>query len=444
VQYMVGAIDRALRDNLATAGIADPSVTILDPAAGTGTFLLGIAERVRSQSRTQGAGMAALALRNLASRMYGFELLVGPYAVAHYRLHHAISRAQTDGIEKVQTSALPRLGVFLTDTLARPGSEAPLGPLGFVAEGIADERRESNRIKSEKPILAIIGNPPYRRLAEGENRTLVGDWLDALWDDLKQPVRRAGHGGELNTFPELSVAFWRWAIWKLFEAENAPGRGVIALITNRKFLSGWPYAGLREMMRKRFDRIEIVDLRGDSRRGERAGVESDQNVFDIQVGTAITLAIADGTKGEHEYARVYYHDCWPDGLFSRRAKLDWLIRRADAGTSANPVEVSRGPLEDMKPEPFLNGDLIDLTRCFEFYHNGTQTKRDSLVYDPLAPRLRERIEAFLAADESQAKEMFHDTRDRKWFEAKAVPLSSRRNLLPTSPRNAAKRSAQAQ
>jgi uncharacterized protein YjeT (DUF2065 family) len=307
VRYIVGALDRALRDNLRTQGLRDPRVTILDPATGTGTFLLGIAERVWAQEAEAGEGMAALALQGLASRMFGFELLVGPYAVAHYRLHHTLRRPR-GGDEEPDPLELPRLGVYLADTLAEPGAAAPAGPLGFVSEGIADERREANRIKTEQAILAITGNPPYRRLEEGENRTLVGDWLDRIWDDLKEPVRNAGQGGQLNTFPELSVAFWRWAMWKLFEAQNAPGRGVVAFITNRKFLTGWPYAGLRQMMRQRFDRIEIIDLRGDVRRGERAGVEGDQGVFNIQVGTAITLAIADGSKADGEPADVYYND----------------------------------------------------------------------------------------------------------------------------------------
>jgi hypothetical protein len=188
VQYMVGALDRALRGSLRTEGLRDPNVTILDPAVGTGTFLLGIAQRVRSQEVLAGEGMAALALQNLAHRMFGFELLIGPYAVAHYRLHHSLQNPGPDGAP-AGVVHLPRLGVYLTDTLAEPGAAAPIGPLGFVSEGIADERHEANRIKSEQPILAIIGNPPYRRLEEGENRTLVGDWMDGLWDDLKEPVR---------------------------------------------------------------------------------------------------------------------------------------------------------------------------------------------------------------------------------------------------------------
>src|SRR5690606_20601675 len=138
------------------------------------------------------------------------------------------------------------------------------------------ERRLANEIKSRTPILAILGNPPYRRLARGENETLVGRWMDDLWRDLKQPVSEAGWGNQLNTFPELSVAFWRWAIWKLFEAENAPRRGVVAFITNRKFLTGKPYAGLRKMMRERFDRIDVIDLRGDGRTGARADIVDDQ------------------------------------------------------------------------------------------------------------------------------------------------------------------------
>ncbi|MFN3623248.1 MAG: type ISP restriction/modification enzyme [Hyphomicrobium sp.] len=363
--------------------------------------------------------MAALALRDLATRMYGFELLVGPYAVAHYRLHHTLSQPTTAVGQP--NFDLPRLGVYLADTLARPGAAAPLGELGFVSEGITAERREANRIKSEQPILAIIGNPPYRRLEEGENRTLVGDWMDELWDDLKRPVRDAGQGGQLNTFPELSVAFWRWAMWKMFEAPNAPGRGVVAFITNRKFLTGWPYAGLRKMMRERFDRIEIIDLRGDVRRGERAGVQNDQGVFNIQVGTAVTLAIADGSR-TNEHAEIVYFDSWNAGHFSRRAKLDDLLARSETGSVPEGVPVRRPPLDDMRPRPFQNGEWLDLAECFDFKLSGVQTKRDDFVYAIRRPELVSRIQSFLVSDDRLAEGTFHNTRDRKWADAKSIPF----------------------
>jgi hypothetical protein len=422
VRYMVAAMDRALRERVGTAGIADEQVHILDPAAGTGTFLLGIADRLRNEvTRRDGPGQAPLALQGLARRMYGFELLVGPYAVAHYRLHHALSRREDGTQEPVH---LPRLGIYLTDTLAEPGSAAPAGVLGFVSDGIRDERLESNRIKTEQPILAIIGNPPYRRLEVGENETLVGHWMDELWDDLKRPIRDAGQGNQLNTFPELSVAFWRWAMWKLFEAENAPRRGVVAFITNRKFLTGWPYAGLRKMMRERFDRIEIIDLRGDVRRGERAGVGADQGVFNIQVGTAITLAIADGSKAAGGSAEVSYNDSWAHDRLSRRAKFDWLLEGEEAGRLQGGVAVERELLDDMRPLPFLNGELVNVVDCFEFRRSGLQTKRDDFVYSTSREALAERIQAFTAATNANAARMFHDSRDLTWSQAKAVEFSA--------------------
>lgn len=419
VRYMVGALDRILRDNLGTEGLQDPNVTILDPATGTGTFLLGIAERVRLNQAGAGEGMTALVLQDLASRMYGFELLVGPYAVAHYRLHHALRSAEGNG----EPAGIPRLGVFLADTLAEPGAAAVAGPLGFMAEGMSEESREANRVKNEQSILAIIGNPPYRRLEEGENHTLVGDWMDELWDDLKEPVRDAGKGGQLNTFPELSVAFWRWSMWKLFEAENAPRRGVIAFITNRKFLTGWPYSGLRKMMRERFDRIEIIDLRGDVRTGERAGVERDQGIFNIMVGTSITLAVADGSKEEGVAADIFYHDCWEDGHFARRTKLDWLNETAEIGLIPNNIAVERDWLDDFRPQPFLNGQLVGLQDCFTFSLSGIQTKRDKFVYSFTRESLAARIENFTTLSDIEAKAAYPTTAAKPWNTARAQPFS---------------------
>ena len=147
-------------------------------------------------------------------------------------------------------------------------------------------------------------------------------------------------------------------------------------------------------------------------------------MFNIQVGTAITLAIADGSKAEGALADVTYLDSWTEGLFRRRAKFDWLRAGAEAGALPNSVVVERDLLDDMRPRPFLNGDLINLNECFEFYRSGIQTKRDHFVYSPDQRILADRIAAFLAATDDEAREMFHDTRDKKWSAAKAIPYSA--------------------
>ena len=391
VRFMTGALDRAAREHLGLSGLRDPALTVLDPATGTGTFLLGVVERVREAALAAGGqGRADLEVRALAGRIFGLELLVGPYAVAHYRLHHSLHQGQRSAGLPLPVGGLPRLGVYLADTLAEPGAAAPLGKLGFVSMGISEERRAADELKCRQRILAIIGNPPYRRLEEGEDHSLLGNWMNQLWDDLKRPVREAGKGNQLNTFPELSVAFWRWAMWKLFEAEGAPQRGVVAFISNRKFLTGWPCAGLRQMMRQRFDRIEIIDLRGDVRRGPRAGVERDVGVFDIQVGTAITIAIADGSRPGAD-AQVHYTDAWNQGRFARAVKLEWLASGADSGQLDGAIPVRRGPMDDFRPRPFNDGEWVSLRDCFEFHKSGMKSGNDATFIDADQHRLAEKV-----------------------------------------------------
>lgn len=437
VRYIVGAVDRVLRERLGRDGLGDETVTLLDPATGTGTFLLGVAERLRDQVQRDESGPAAgVALRGLAKRMFGFELLVGPYAVAHYRLHHALRFRQGDQEEggEPQPVKLPRLGVYLADTLGDPHAPATIGALGAAGLPIEDERSLAHRIKTEQPILAILGNPPYRRLLGNERETLVGRWMaggrdeggnpvEGRWDDLKKPVSEAGKGNQLNTFEELSVAFWRWALWKLFEADNAPRRGVVAFITNRKFLTGWPYAGLRRMMRERFDRIEVIDLRGDVRAGPRGDIAGDEGVFNIMVGTAITVAIADGSKPADELAEVAYVDAWEHDRFTKKGKLAWVEAASEAGDLGSWVPVERGPLEDFRPKPFQNGEWVSLPEAFGFWKSGMKSGADPIFVAADKERLPTQVAARLAErdnptlDISLVKRLAYRPLDSRWYYA---------------------------
>src|SRR5205085_2779025 len=157
-----------------------------------------------------------------------------------------------------------------------------------------------------------------------------------------------------------------------------------------------------------------IDLRGDVRRGERAGVDADQGVFNIQVGTAITLAIADGSKTEGQTATVHYLDSWRERRFSPRTKLDSLISGTDSGMLPNTVSVERGLLDDMRPEPFQNGEWISLSACFVFRRSGIQTKRDHFVYAPVREELTQRLTDFRRMPVAQAKEAFSTTSARPW------------------------------
>jgi predicted helicase len=175
------------------------------------------------------------------------------------------------------------------------------------------------------------------------------------------------------------------------------------------------------MLRQRFDKIEIFDLRGDVRRGERAGVDADQGVFNIQVGTAITLAIADGRRHEGRAAEVFYNDSWADQLFTRRAKLDRLAERANAGTMPDPITVARGLLDDMRPEPFQGREWLSLRELFVFSKSGMKSGNDDVFTNPVRQRLRELVSNYLGdiarASFNVSLETFYSYRplDRRWF-----------------------------
>ena len=270
--------------------------------------------------------------------MSGFELLVGPYTVAHYRMLREIAG---------HGGTAARLPIYLADTLAPPAGAAGVTTyLAFMGAPMVAERQAADAVKQTAPILAIFGNPPYRRLRRGEVERLVGADMARRWQDLIQPVRDAGFGRSLNAFPDLYIAFYRWALWRLFEADGACGRGVLVFITNRGFLSGRGFGGLRRMLRRRFNAIRVLDLRGDSQGTRPATVAADENVFNIQVGVCILIAYATGNQAEGAQAEVRYADAWNARAFTRLEKLRLV---SAAAVEPGLLEYRPVPGRDMDP-----------------------------------------------------------------------------------------------
>jgi predicted helicase len=172
VRCQVRLIDDLLVNRLnMPLGFADPGVVTLDPATGTGTYLLGVIEHALKRIKTeQGAGAVAGQATGLARNLYGFELMVGPYAVAELR----VSRALRD-----RGALLPKDGthVYLTDTLESPDTE-PL-VLSYYLKPISDQHEKALKVKNSVPVIVCLGNPPYDRheAATGENKARTGNWV---------------------------------------------------------------------------------------------------------------------------------------------------------------------------------------------------------------------------------------------------------------------------
>ena len=298
VHCQVRLIDKILLEEFRKPmGFVEPFLT-LDPAAGTGTYLLAVVEHSLARvKKEKGKGAVEMAARSLANTLCGFEWLVGPYAVAQLRLTQALARY---GV------ALNSYGsrVYLTNTLA-PYTKVPPAPSIF-HDPIAREYNMARDIKDVNPVIVMLGNPPYGRHTAGteENKTATGDWVrygDKDWkdagkkpilDDFLLPAKQAGLGVHLKNLYNQYVYFIRWALWKTFEHHRMEPNGIVSFITASSYLDGDAFVGLRRHMRKVCERIDIIDLGGDSR-----GTHQEENVFDIQTPVCIFFAWRNKPKG---------------------------------------------------------------------------------------------------------------------------------------------------
>ena len=284
-------------------GFADPEVITLDPAVGTGTYLLGIIEHALGHvEKIQGFGAVAGVATTLARNLHGFETLVGPYAVSEMRVSDALRN---------RGAQLPKEGprIYLTDTLESPYADPPQSLLFHRL--LADQHKKALEVKSRIPVIVCLGNPPYGRhdAATATNRAATGGWIrygdaggDPILDDFLGPVRAAGQGGHLKNIYNLYVYFWRWALWKVFEQGESSGPGIVSYISASSYLDGPAFGGMREHMRRQCDQIYILDLGGEGR-----GPRKSENVFAIQTPVAIAIALRTKEAETKTPAQVFFH-----------------------------------------------------------------------------------------------------------------------------------------
>ncbi len=310
VRYIVRAVHNLLQSRFGLAdGLADPSVTLLDPAAGTLTFP---AEAIRLAfaeftSKYGEGGKANLLRRHILPHFYAFELLMAPYAIGHMKI----------GI-LLESLGVPlrngeRFQSYLTNTLEMEDL-AQISVPGLAS--LSEESRHAAQIKKNEPILVILGNPPYSGLSANQNQwteRLLKTELDGAQDYYSVDGAPLGERNP-KWLQDDYVKFLRFAQWKIHRA----GRGIVAMITNHGYLDNPTFRGMRQSLLKTFDEIYLLDLHGNSLKRETAPDGSpDENVFDIRQGVAIALFVKHGIPDRRgvQHADLY-------GL--REEKYQWL------------------------------------------------------------------------------------------------------------------------
>ncbi|HAL16478.1 MAG TPA: DNA methyltransferase [Anaerolineaceae bacterium] len=385
---------------------ADEKVITLDPATGTGTYLLAALEHALAEvEQVRGAGMRRSAATQAAKNMHGFEIMVGPYTVAHLRLMQAFD---------LENAEPPEDGVhiYLTDTLESPNAP-PLEP-PFMYKGWEQEHNRARKIKQTTPVLVCMGNPPYDRQQldpEEVNVKRKGGWVrfgeqggKPLLNDFLEPLTALGLGVHAKNLYNDYVYFWRWALWKVIENNK---RGIVSFISAASYLRGPGFAAMRQQMREAFDDIWIIDLEGDN-----LGTRKSENVFQIQSPVAIAVCVRYEEQKQNPLAKVHY-----TRLEGTRAEK--LAQLATIHSFADIQKLNKHGWRLCLPgktDPFLPISQTDfwqfplLTDLFPWQENGMQFKRTWVISESV--EVLEKRWKILLASPNRAT-LFKETRDRK-------------------------------
>ena len=409
-------------------------VLILDPATGTGTFLHSVIDLIHGHILKAGqtggwSGEKGYVAQHLLPRIFGFELLMAPYAVAHMKLGLQLSKIGYDfGTDE-------RLRVYLTNTLDDVFSLKSLSPF---AEWIAREANAAGEVKQAAPVMVILGNPPYS--GHSANK---GQWINHLLKGLNERTGRQTDNyfevdgkplGERNPkwLNDDYVKFIRFAQWRI----EKTGYGILAFVTNHGYLDNPTFRGMRQSLMRTFDDIYLLDLHGNSKKKEHSpDGTKDENVFDIQQGVAIGIFVKRLCEDQKAPAVVRHADLWgPREVYADAAtegrrliggKYHWLWGN-DITTTTWQTLAPQSPFYLLIPQ---NIELLPeynkgwaIKDIMPVNNIGLITSRDKFVFGFSKEELLHRLQDFAHGSIEHAQEVYklRDVRERTLAESQTL------------------------
>ncbi len=284
---------------------------ILDPAVGTGTFLFEIIDQIHQKFKRQKGAWSGYVKEHLLPRLFGFELMMSPYAVAHMKLGLQLAETGYD------FSSDERLGIYLTNTL----EEAEIISKNVFIQYLSREARAADKVKKDLPIMVVTGNPPYAGISANMN-----EWTDQILKNKLPGKNGAQSYYEIDGQPLGEKKVWlqddyvKFIRFGQLRIEQS-GYGILGFITNHGYLDNPTFRGMRQSLIQTFDEIYILDLHGNLMKEKNCPDGSpDKNVFDIQQGVSIGIFVRKKDGGVP--AKIYHAELY--GL--RKGKYEWLVQ----------------------------------------------------------------------------------------------------------------------
>jgi predicted helicase len=356
-------------------------VMILDPATGTATFLVEVIDVIyktmSAKWKREGKNAAQIQAawneyvpQALLPRLYGYELMMAPYAIAHMKI----------GLKLFETgyrfASDQRANIYLTNALEEP-SQLAEGSAASLFEALGHEAQAVNAVKRDVRFTVVIGNPPYS--VSSQNKS---DYIENLVEVYKIAVRN-----EQNIQP-LSDDYIKFIRYDQMSIEQSDA-GIVALITNNAFLSGLIHRGIRGVLLSTFNKLIILNLRGNLTTDTKV-FPKDQNVFDIKQGVSIAFLI----KSRKPKEKAKYFEVFGN----RSEKYNFL-------NSNNILSFEWEDLNPSEPNLFLvpkdfsldqeYTSYISTTDLFIKFGTGSETRKDNLWVAFTKEELDNRLDFFV-------------------------------------------------
>ncbi len=399
VKYIANSLDDILKSKMnMSGGLSNSEVTVLDPAAGTLSFVTEAVQVAIKEftNRFGEGGRQKFIKEHILRDFYAFELMMAPYAIGHIKFSFIL---EEEGY-KLAKDERPKF--YLTNTLEMKTLAKTNLPL---MSAISEESHLAEKVKKDTPILVIMGNPPYSGTSANN-----GEWISEKIREYYQMEGKPIKEKNPKWLQDDYVKFIRFAQWKIDQS----GKGVIGFITNHSYLDNPTFRAMRYSLLKSFDEIYVLNLHGNSLKKEKCpDGGKDENVFDIRQGVAISFFVK--RKAYKGKKKVFYAD-----LFGLRGdKYKYLLENTIKTTKWNKISphkefyffVARNEegLEEYKK-------FYKVPDIFPVNSVGIVTSRDKFVIDFDKRALLNRIRVFKNSkySDDELHKVFNINKKKGW------------------------------
>jgi len=383
VRFMIGGADYLTQKHFGKE-LIDRGVEILDPAAGTGTFICELLEHFR--------GHRAKLAWKYENELHANEVAILPYYVANLNIeatYAAIAKAYTE---------FPSL--CFVDTLDNvSGLGIRRGQQLDLLAGLSDVNIARVRRQNRAKISVVIGNPPYNANQQSENDNNKNRKYPHIDDLIKQTYIKKSAARKTKLY-DMYTRFFRWATDRLGDD------GVLAFITNNSFVKKSNYDGFRKIAAETFCDIYVIDFKGDARTSGEPRRREGANIFEnaIKVGIAISFMVRKASArgciihyaAAPDYAKLDAKQAFVAG--KHLPNIQFEIVKPDA--KGNWVGHSETDWDDLLPiasQTARKAKEAQARTIFKTYALGVSTNRDDWLYSLDKRDLVAKVKALIAA-----------------------------------------------